>query len=335
MNSIDHIKIETPILLIGFNRPEVIKESFEFIRFAKPTKLYVAIDAPRSNKKDEDILVNEVKDIVQQVDWNCNVSFRFNEINRGAEITVSSAISWVLDQEETVIVLEDDIIAPKSFLVFAQKMLEKYKDDENIYMVSSNQFTNSKHMMKDDYCFAMHGHTWGWATWRRAWKHFDLQTEVTQQYVEILEDPNNKYTKQEQFFFKRRFEKMKGNGVGNSTWDLCWNYVRFVNHGLSIIPKVNLSTNIGLFGLHNHGFNKVHFLDFDIDFYSTRDPESIDRNIEYDEHHFNTYLSSKKGFFNRVFNNLEKKMKINKVKFMKRKNEFKKKKTILELRSKL
>jgi hypothetical protein len=331
MNQLQQIQIETPILLIGFNRPEVIKESFSFIKLAKPTKLFVAIDAARPNKANEEQLVDEVKQIVQQVDWECQVLYKFNEENLGAEYTVSNAISWVLSIEETVIVLEDDIIAPMAFLQFAETMLDKYKNDENIYMISGGQYTPLKNI-DTDYYFAMHSHTGsGWATWRRAWGNFDLQIKASNRYEEILEDPINNYSLEEQLFFKKRFEKMKRNGVGNSTWDLCWNYTRLINNGLSIIPRVNLTTNIGVFGLHANGFHKAHFLDFDINFICENEPIRVERNVFYDQHHYNTYLSPDKSLFYRVYLRILSIFKINHIVYYYKKNSYLRKKNILSI----
>lgn len=116
-----------PILLVGFNRPNIISQSLEHIRKVKPTKLYVAIDGPRNNKPGEEELVNQVKSIVSNIDWNCEVYYRFSDKNIGAEVNVSSAVSWVLEHEEYVIVLEDDIILEYSGFLFMQEMLIRYK----------------------------------------------------------------------------------------------------------------------------------------------------------------------------------------------------------------
>ncbi|MDZ7721972.1 MAG: hypothetical protein U5R06_03870 [candidate division KSB1 bacterium] len=82
--------IHAPILIIAFNRPDVTVKTFEYIRQAEPEKLYVAIDGPRPDKPGEDKLVNEVKAILQNVDWLCETHYKYNETNKGAEVTVLS-----------------------------------------------------------------------------------------------------------------------------------------------------------------------------------------------------------------------------------------------------
>jgi LPS sulfotransferase NodH len=97
---IKDFKLTAPVLLIAFNRPDVTTKTFEYIRAAKPEKLYIAIDGPRPEKQGEEKLVEEVKTILQNVDWPCETHYNYNETNKGAEITVSSAISWVFETEE-------------------------------------------------------------------------------------------------------------------------------------------------------------------------------------------------------------------------------------------
>jgi len=177
--------LKTPVLLIAFNRPDNTEKVFNRIRQAKPEKLYIAVDAARKDKKGEIEIVNEVIEIVKNVDWPCNVRYRFNESNLGAEITVSSAISWVFEEEDYAIILEDDIIAPISFFEFMQEMLIKYKDEEIIGTVSGNNFTPIETENNEDYFFAKYGHSWGWGTWKRAWKDFDLNIEIPDEHLKL------------------------------------------------------------------------------------------------------------------------------------------------------
>lgn len=308
MNKLENLNIIVPILLIGFNRPDVIRESLNFIRAAKPAVLYFAIDQARDGIIGELELVNEVKEIVRNVDWECRVSYKFNESNLGAERTVSSAVSWVLDLEDTVIVLEDDIIAPMSFLHFAQDMLERYKDSADIYMISSNQFTPFR--MDTDYTFSIYGHSNGWATWKRAWDNFDLNTGVSNEYLEILDDEYNKFSITERIFLVNRFEKMESYGRGKASWDLCWFYIRFINKGLTIVPKRNLSCNIGVYGLHATGICETHFREYDENFVCRNHPIGIRRNVEYDYHHFRTYMEENPNVLRRILVRLQKTLRI-------------------------
>src|SRR5690606_22867813 len=127
--------------LIAFNRPDTTQKVFEKIREARPTKIFVAVDGPREDKPEDNERIKKVREIVQKVDWPCESFYHFNKQNSGAEITVSSAISWVFKNQDCAIILEDDIVAPLSFFRFAEEMLIKYADNSQIGTVTGSNFT--------------------------------------------------------------------------------------------------------------------------------------------------------------------------------------------------
>jgi len=281
--------IEIPVLLIGFNRPDTIQKVFDKIRDVEPKKLYVSIDGPRQGKVGEDKLCDEVKSIVQKVDWQCESFYLFNEKNRGAELTVSNAVSWALKNEEYVIVLEDDVVVPKSFFEFMQDMLLKYKDEQQVGMVSGCNYTPVKIPNNEDYLFGIHGHTWGWGTWKRAWQMFDLNINDFDNSLkpEFLNKISN--SESEKKYYNELFSRMKLAGKGGNTWDHCWYYIRITRELLSVIPRVNLTSNIGIYGFHADGETENHFRNFDNNFKAKIHPASVLRNVAYDKYHFNHY----------------------------------------------
>jgi len=298
--------INVPVLIIGFNRPDISAQTFEYIRKAKPQKLYVAIDGPRPDKVGEEKLVEQVKKIVEDVDWPCETHYKYNETNKGAEINVSSAISWVFETEEYAIILEDDIVAPMSFLKFAQEMLIKYKDDERIGTVTGSNFTPIPVPDNADYFFAKYGHSWGWATWKRVWDTFDLNVQVPQKHLSLKFLKTITNSNKEAKFYQKKFKQINKRGSGNSTWDNIGNYFHRVNNRLSIIPKVNLTSNIGTYGLHAQGKSEHHYRPFDENFEVQKHPSKVECFTEYDIHHFNNYIYNKKFLLKRVFNKLQK-----------------------------
>lgn len=292
--------ITVPVLLIAFNRPDTTKIVFDKIRNARPTKLYVALDGPRENKDGEDRLCSLVKEIVKNVDWPCQTHYSFNDLNNGAEITVSMAISWVFEKEECAIILEDDIVAPLSFFKFQQEMLVKYKDDDRIWSVTGVNFTPIDLPNNVDYFFAKYGHTWGWGTWKRVWSKFDLNTEILDKHLkkEFLEEITNSAT--ELRFYRKKFKRIKKNGIGNSTWDNIASYMHRTNKLLYIIPRVNLTSNIGIEGLHARGRTENHFRPVDENFEVFHHPDKVKCNVEYDKYHFKTWINKKTPFYKRI-----------------------------------
>lgn len=296
-----HFNLETPVLLIGFNRPYTIQKVFEKIREVKPAKLYVAIDGARKNREGEAKLVENVKQIVTQVDWKCEKHYKFNTENLGAEKTISNAVTWALEENDVVIVLEDDIIAPRSFFKFAQEMLIKYANNINVYMISGIQNTPIEMPNNEDYLFGIYGHIWGWATWKRAWRNYDLYINDFDDYLQGDKIDSLVSNKAEKKYWLNIIHRMKNNGAGNNTWDFCWSYIRFKERGLSIIPRTNLTSNIGTEGLHARGKTDNHFRPFDENFSINKHPINIYHNVEYDIYHFEKYLNKKMPIFKRVF----------------------------------
>ena len=121
-------KLTTPVAFIIFNRPDTTKRVFEAIREAKPEKLYLISDAPREGREDDEAKVAETRAYVEEhIDWECQVKKNYATENMGCKMRVSSGITWVLEQEEDTIILEDDVLPNQDFFRYCQEMLEKYK----------------------------------------------------------------------------------------------------------------------------------------------------------------------------------------------------------------
>ena len=240
-------KLKTPILFIIFNRPKTTEAVFGQIKSMKPTQLFIAADGPRSEKNGEKELCEETRKIITKIDWPCEIKTLFREKNLGCKLAVSEAISWFFDNVEQGIILEDDCVPNKSFFSFCERMLEKYKTDEKIMMVSGTNYLNLVDIEKD-YFFSRYFSVWGWATWKRAWNKYDISMTSWPQYKKQrkLREIFKGYTAEK--FYEIMFDQVKENRV--STWDIQWAYTCLFNNGLSCTPKYNLIKNIGQSGTH-------------------------------------------------------------------------------------
>lgn len=295
-------QITVPVLLVAFNRPDTTKAVFDKIKLASPLKLYVAVDGPRHNKDKDIRLVNEVRQVVQQIDWKCEPKFFFHEKNVGAEINVSSAIHRVFEEESCAIILEDDIVAPLSFFKFAEEMLYRYADEFSIGSVTGSNFTPIPVPDGADYFFAKYGHSLGWATWKRAWDGFDLNVVIPDEHLSNMFLDKITNSRSEREYYKRDFQKMREKGPGNSTWDHVARYYHRINNRLCVIPTTNLTSNIGVYGLHAKGETEHHFRPYDETFLVKKHPERIECFKGFDVHHFNTYINQKTPLYRRCKN---------------------------------
>lgn len=163
---------ETPVLFTVFNRPACTRRVFEAIRRAAPAVFSSPATVPVRNGPEEAPLVSQVRGIVAEVDWKCEVATLFREENLGCRNAMSSAISWFFSEVEEGIILEDDCLPDPSFFRYCGELLERYRDDERVMNISGVNSLLRGAELGDSYYFSRYPHIWGWASWRRAWRNY-------------------------------------------------------------------------------------------------------------------------------------------------------------------
>ncbi|NBB22946.1 hypothetical protein GVN20_26555 [Runella sp. CRIBMP] len=244
---------ETPILLIIFNRPNAAQLVFEQIKKVKPKYLFVAADGPRPDRTDDVQKCNATREIIKQIDWRCDLQTLFREENRGCGYGPAEAITWFFEHVEQGIILEDDCLADTSFFHFCEVLLEKYKDNEKLFMISgTNPLTNWRNE-KYSYIFSKNGFNWGWATWQRAWKHFDYN--ATQWGTDDGKKRVKMFLKNDTYYnhFSSEFDNYFKD-IRRDVWDFQWLFCRFYHGGYSIVPTKNLISNVGFNENATHTF---------------------------------------------------------------------------------
>ena len=284
----------SPVLLIGFNRPDNMSQVFAQIRKAKPDVLYIAVDGPRESKEGEEKKCEECRSFAKQVDWPCEVHTLFREKNVGCALGVSGAISWAFENEDRLIILEDDCVPDISFFSFCDNMLEMYKDDTRVWQVCGRSYhPNSSFFDKSDYIFSHYAHIWGWATWKRCWAHFDLYMKDFPEYIK-QGGAYNVFQSQELAKYANRFNERVYNNieyVSSHTWDYQWSYTKEKNGALGIVPRFNLIKNIGTeSGAHANGAY-VDTLPFSSMPNEIRHPLFVIDYSDYDEYHSRNHVN--------------------------------------------
>jgi len=228
--------INTPVVLFTFNRPLLAQLVFDEIRRIKPKRLFVISDGPRNEP--EMNRVEQSRKIIEQVDWKCDVSRKYSDDNLGCRVSVSSGLDWVFSQVERAIILEDDCVPTASFFTFCEVLLEKYKDDQKVMMISGDNFFEKESQFSYDFC--RHSLIWGWATWRRAWKQYDVAS------ASKVDEFDTKFNRLAHLVSGRRLEAIRKTLEGKiDTWDYLWQYALLLSDGLCVYPSVNLIKNIG------------------------------------------------------------------------------------------
>jgi hypothetical protein len=237
----------SPVLFLVFNRPDTTRLVFEAIRAARPPRLYVAADGPRSDRPGDAERCGEVRRIATAVDWPCRLVTRFLDSNHGCRNAVSQAVTWFFDQEPEGIVLEDDCLPEPSFFGFCEELLERYRDDHRVMSISGDNFISSVWQPTESYYLSRYVHIWGWASWRRAWQHYDVSMASWNTFdhddLLRLRFPG---APRAQRYWRRVLDRVSAGQI--DTWDYQWVYAAWRQAGLSCMPRNNLVSNIG-FGL--------------------------------------------------------------------------------------
>jgi hypothetical protein len=167
----------------------------------------------------------------------------FRKKNLGCGKAVSQAINWFFENEEMGIILEDDCLPHPSFFRFCQDLLDYYRNDQRIMAISGDNFQFGRKRTEYSYYFSRYNHIWGWATWRRAWQYYDFKMRLWQEIRDgnWLESILGKT--QAVKYWTKIFQTYYDGKI--DTWDYPWTFACWIQNGLTILPNVNLVSNIG------------------------------------------------------------------------------------------
>lgn len=213
------------------------------VRQARPNKIYFAVDGPRADHPDDRDAVAQVQAIAQTVDWPCEVKTRFRETNLGCAYAIPDAISWMLSQEPYGIILEDDIRPVEGFFRFETELLERYKDDERVGLVSGFNHYGFQTNQKESYHFTNRADIWGWGTWSRVWKDYSVDIRPIRRQIEETID---------RFSPVRRVCDAMRSALDSvscnrpTTWDFQFSFLMAVKGYLAASPRKRLTTNVGI-----------------------------------------------------------------------------------------
>lgn len=241
----------TPILVIGFNRFSLLKMQVDRLNSLGFKNIYVSIDGPR-NENDR-IEIEKIRDFLSiKKNQKMLKKVLLSKSNLGCKNGVTSAIDWFFSNVVSGIILEDDIYFDISFLRFSVELLKKYEKEKNIFMISANNFFPEL-KIKESYTFVSFAPIWGWATWRNRWLF----------HKNFIESLNSKSI---QFYSRSLKESKVYSGVSKvlkgklDTWDYLLNATIILNKKVSIVPKVHLIENRGLFKSTHTYFKNFLFL---------------------------------------------------------------------------
>lgn len=236
--------LKVPIVFLVFNRPELTARVFARIRAARPARLFIVADGPRPGNPHDARKCREVHELIDhQLDWPCAVVRDYAERNLGCGRRVASGINRVFEQVEAAIILEDDCLPEPAFFRYCAELLEKYRDEPRVGLISGSHHQLENTPGRDDYYFCRYGNIWGWATWRRAWQKFDHTMSDWRKWRDSGHLEQLFPDREVRAFWRKTWDEVTAGK--HDTWDYQWTYA-YMKHGmLGILPRVGLIENIG------------------------------------------------------------------------------------------
>lgn len=236
-------QVETPVAFLVFKRPDTTAQVFAEISKVKPKKLLIVADGPNPNRQGESERCAAVRSIVERVDWDCEVLKNYSEMNLGCKRRISSGLDWVFGTVDRAIVLEDDVVPHPTFFRFCDELLEKYADDERIGAICGTNMQNGIKRGRFSYYFSRYNHVWGWASWARAWKFYDVDMLLWPMIREEGYLRSLVPEAQALDYWAKNFHAVYEGRI--DTWDYQWIFACWANNMLAVLPQVNLASNIG------------------------------------------------------------------------------------------
>jgi hypothetical protein len=231
-----------PIALFAFKRLEHLKITLESLvknKEAARTPLIIFCDAARND--DEKVAVDTVRKYIETISGFKSIKKVYREKNIGLANSIISGVTDVLNEYDSVIVIEDDLETSPYFLKYMNEALELYKHD---YQVASiHGYIYPVPTALPETFFIRGADCWGWATWKRAWTFFEsdgqkLLTRLSNENLEDKFDMHGGYP-----YIKMLEQQIEGK---NNSWAIRWHASCFINNFLTLYPGKSLVNNIGL-----------------------------------------------------------------------------------------
>lgn len=248
--------VDVSVLILFFNRPEMLKRVFERVREARPSRLFLYQDGPR-NASDVPQL-EACRAIVSAVDWPCEVHTHYLDHNQGCDPSGYYAQQWAFSLTDKCIVLEDDLVPSLSFFHFCKELLDRYEHDERVGMISGFNPLGKVEGLSSDYLFSTAFSISGWASWRRVIN----QREEQYQFL----DNRDAVAHLEALIRSRHYHKdflkvCRGRReLGIPFFESLLQSTLYLHSQLSIYPCVNLIENIGTSSESTHFESSPEFL---------------------------------------------------------------------------
>jgi hypothetical protein len=293
-------KINCSIAIFTHRRPHHTKRILKSLDTFFFKQIYIINDGWRNNSEKK--LVLKVRNIIDKKKFT-NMRKLYLDQNIGIRNIFKIGLEWVFKHEKKIIILEDDTLPNNSFFKFCDQLLIKYKNKKKISMVCGTNFKSSlTNKKKNSYFFSKYSFIWGWATWKDRWALYDDKLKRWNNYKKSKSISKYFTNNNELNFWKKNLDYLSKN-QNKGAWDFPLTFTNFYFKKLSIVPKVNLITNIGYDDPSGNNPKKNSCLKKMNLVFPLKHPSEVKASSEYD-HFCSQKVFSLPSFKNRIINKI-------------------------------
>ncbi|MCL1943140.1 MAG: glycosyltransferase [Candidatus Azobacteroides sp.] len=297
MNPIQTVmKSPAPIALFVYNRPQHLERTIRCLKnneLAGESDLFVFSDGPKTIK--DEAKINEVRSIIHSITGFGNLKIMEQEKNIGLANSVITGVTRLTEKFGKVIVMEDDLESSPYMLRYFNEALDKYQNEEQVMHIGAYMYPINPDGLPESFFFRM-ATSWGWATWARAWKHFE--PDIEKLFHQFDEDKITAFSVDRSENFWKQVNELRTGKI--NSWAIRWYASLFLAGGLALHPGVSMTNNIGndASGRHSESTNMydVKVSDKKI----TEFPEIIQENEDAYNRIKHFYRTRKGSWFNRA-----------------------------------
>jgi hypothetical protein len=235
--------MEIPVVLFAYNRLGLLKRVLEPILAANPSALVLVTDGPKSGDADDQEKCRQVRAYLDEVSIAGDLRRIYSDVNLGAGRRIASGLDWIFSVFEEAIVLEDDLLPDHTFFEFCEELLARYRDEPKVAMISGCNFHFGRQFGQHSYFFSRCVGTWGWATWRRAWRHFDFEIRRWPELRQTSMLRDLWVRPEPATYWRDRFDEVQGGR--DDVWDYQWALAMWSHGAVEVYPNRNLISHIG------------------------------------------------------------------------------------------
>jgi len=244
-----------PIALFVYNRPQHTERTIKFLQqneLATESRLFIFSDGAKTPADEEKVL--EVRSFIQKVDGFKSVTLIERKENMGLANSIIDGVSQLTKTYGQIIVFEDDLISSPYTLTYFNEALNRYRKEERVMHIGAYMYPLTQQNLPESF-FYRAATSWGWATWERAWAHFEPNIDSLMKQFDKPKKTAFSIDNTMNFWKQmRQFKKGK-----NNSWAIRWYASIFLKNGLTLNPSQSLVNNIGHDGTGVHsGINDIY-----------------------------------------------------------------------------